>query len=85
MVPISVTIDLNANTMVAQYNNTTVISTSWTRGTAGANLAIAATDLYANGTGPVYYDDLSISAAPAPASMGLLALGGLVAARRRRA
>jgi hypothetical protein len=81
--PISVAIDLNANTMVATYNGLTVISTTWTRGTAGANLAIAAVDLYANGTGPVFYDDLEL--VPAPSSMGLLALGGLLAARRRRA
>ena len=82
-VPIQVVIDLGADTMNASYNGSTVISTTWRRGTAGANLTIQAVDLYSSTTGPVYYDDLAL--VPAPAGASLLALAGLIAGRRRRA
>ncbi|MEK6702749.1 MAG: hypothetical protein AABZ53_10835 [Planctomycetota bacterium] len=82
---ISVDIDLDANTMVARYNGAVVISTSWTRGTAGAQQAIEAVDLYSSSTGPVFYDDLALTRVPAPGALGVLALGGLMAGRRRRA
>lgn len=83
-VPFSATIDLSANTLSWSYNNQVVWSGSWTRGTAGANNAIAAVDLFnLSSTGDVYYDNISL--VPAPGAMGLLAMGGLLAARRRRA
>lgn len=84
-VEISVDIDLDANTMLARYNGAVVLNTSWTRGTAGAQQAIEAVDLYSSTTGPVFYDDLSLTRVPAPGALGVLALGGLMAGRRRRA
>ena len=38
-----------------------------------------------SGTPPVYFDDLSFTVTPEPATMVLLAVGGLLLARRRRA
>jgi hypothetical protein len=78
-------IDLTSgNGMVSEYYNGTLLSTHpWHNGT-GVN-AIGAIDLYANGAGPVYYDNLSITMIPEPGSLSLLALGGLLFVLRRKA
>lgn len=84
-VPISATFDVTANTLSWSYNNQLVWSGSWTRGTAGAANALAAVDLFnLDGTGNIYYDNMSLTAVPAPASLALLAMGGALAGRRRR-
>jgi hypothetical protein len=84
-VPISATFDLTANTLSWSYNNQLVWTGSWTRGTAGANNALGAVDLFnLDGTGNIFYDNVSLTAVPAPASLALLAVGGVVAGRRRR-
>ena len=83
-VPVRVDFNLTADTFSSYYNNTLVYSGAWKRGSATAAAELKAVDLYhASGTGTVYYDNFNL--VPAPASMSLLALGGLLAARRRRA
>lgn len=74
-------IDLDADTVSSFYNNQPVATGSWTSG-AGSVTSIGAVDLFGNGAGTVYYDNMSL--VPAPAAAGLLGLGGLLAARRRR-
>jgi len=80
-------IDTSANTVSEYYNNQLVSTHQW-RDLAdpdGRN-ALGALDLFANGAGPVYYDDLSVQVVPEPSTIALVILGGLVlAAVRRRA
>ena len=52
---------------------------------AGRNTYFILMNTYTDVTGPVFYDDVALHAVPAPAGLGLLALGGLLGARRRRA
>jgi MYXO-CTERM domain-containing protein len=83
-VPLRVDFDLTANTVSTFYNNVLLSTGTWTTGT-GSALNLAAVDLFANNTGPVYYDNIVLRQVPAPAGLAVLGLGGLVAARRRRA
>jgi hypothetical protein len=83
-VPFRVDIDLTGNTQSIYYNNALIMSTSWTRGQAAAQLSIEAVDLYAANSGAIYYDNLAITQIPGPASAALLGLAGLMAGRRRR-
>jgi hypothetical protein len=83
-VPIRVDFDLTANTVNTYYNNQLLSTGTWTTGTTSA-LNLAAVDLFANNTSPVYYDNISLTQIPGPASFALLGLGGLIAGRRRRA
>ena len=79
---IRIDFDLTANTISQYYNGSLIKSGTWA--TAGyPALSLQGIDLY-GGTGTdVYYDNASL--VPAPASLALLGLGGLLAARRRRA
>lgn len=83
-VPYRAVIDLGADTVSEYYNNALVVTHPWKSGTE-STLTIAAVDLFANGAGPVYYDNVSL--VPEPSSLMLLASGacGLCALRRRRA
>ncbi len=82
-IPLRIELNLTSDTLNSYYNNNLIFSGAWKRGNANAAAALAAVDLYANNAGSVYYDNFNL--VPAPASMSLLALGGLFAARRRRA
>ena len=74
-------IDLDADTVNGFYNNQLVSSGSWTSSASSAT-SIGAVDLFGNGAGTVYYDNMSL--VPSPAAAALLGLGGLFAGRRRR-
>lgn len=74
------TFDLGANTVTETYNGQVLSTHAWQSG--GAN-ALAAMDLFANGAGPVYYDNLTLVQVPEPTVPALLALGGLLLALRR--
>lgn len=82
-VPLRVEFNITANTQSSFYNNTLIYTGTWKRGAAGAQNALAAVDLFhESGTGNVFYDNFNL--VPAPSSLALLAMGGLVAGRRRR-
>jgi hypothetical protein len=81
---IRVDFDLTANTISEYYNGTLLSSGAWAAGVTPV-LALGGVDLFANTGSVVYYDDMSLRQIPAPGSLGLLGLAGLVAARRRRA
>lgn len=54
-------IDLDADTQSIYYNNTLLITKSWTEGNSGGGaLNIANIDLFANGATSIYYDDMSL-------------------------
>lgn len=81
-------INLNANSVSSFYNNTLIGTMPWQTG--GIN-QLQALDLYPDEgaataqVGPVYYDNLSLTAVPEPSSLALLLIGGLaVFARSRR-
>jgi hypothetical protein len=59
-----VDIDLGADTQSIYYNNTLIMTTNWVRLSGGA--VLGAVDLNANGAGPIYYDNLMISAPTPP-------------------
>ncbi len=83
-VPIRVDINLNSNTMSAFYNNQLLATHIWATG-ADSNIAVGALDLFANGAGPVMYDNISLIPEP---SMSVLMLAGAVGfggVRRRKA
>ncbi|HOB97368.1 MAG TPA: PEP-CTERM sorting domain-containing protein [Verrucomicrobiota bacterium] len=75
-------VDLDANS-VQQYYNGAAFGTPFAWQVGGAN-AIGAIDLYANNTGPVYYDNLTIQQIPEPSVLALIGLGGLALGLRRR-
>lgn len=75
-------IDLTASTVSEYYNNQLLSTHAWHDGN-GLN-ELQALDLYANGADPVYYDDVSVTAVPEPATFTVLALGSLGLLRRRR-
>lgn len=77
---IRVVADLTNDVCDTYYNGTLLSTGTWTTGSASA-LNIGGVDLFANGSSSVYYDDLSL--VPEPASLSLLALGGLALLRRR--
>jgi len=73
---IRVNVDLDALTADFYYNGDLLTSGSWTSSN------IAAIDLYPETTSSVYYDNISLT--PEPATLSLLALGGLALLRRRK-
>ncbi len=75
-------IDFGASTVSEFYNGTLLSTHAWHDGSGAA--ALAAIDLYANGASPVYYDNLTITQVPEPASLSLLVLGGLAFVFRRK-
>lgn len=75
-------VDLGANS-VQQYYNGAAFGPAHQWQQSGVN-AIGAIDLFANGTGPVYYDNLSITQIPEPSVLALIGLGGLAFGLRRR-
>lgn len=78
-------IDLDANTQSFFYNNQLLLTKSWTEGVSGGGASdIGAIDLFANGASSIYYDDLSLTAVPEPASMLALGLGAAALLRRKR-
>jgi len=72
-------IDLDANTIDEYYGGDLLATHQWDD--TGRN-TIGAVDLFGNGALPIYYDDISLT--PEPATLALVALGGLGALRRRR-
>ncbi len=61
-VALRVDIDFAADRQRFFYDGVQLYEKSWTKGTTGTGVRnLAAVDLYANGTGPVYYDDLALS------------------------
>jgi hypothetical protein len=92
-VPITVDINLDANTRVVKYNGITVATGTWKDTSGLATNNIGAVDLYANSpddltggnTVPVFYDNLSLTPVPEPASMVALGVGALALIRRKRA
>jgi hypothetical protein len=78
---VRVDFDLTTNTIAEYYNGALLSTGTWA---AGGPVGLAALDLYSAGGTAVYYDDLSVSRVPAPSSVALLGLGGLLVGRRRR-
>jgi hypothetical protein len=62
-VELRVDIDFAANQQRFFYDGVQLYQKSWTAGTTGGGtINLAAVDLYGNGSGPVYYDDLALAA-----------------------
>jgi hypothetical protein len=62
-VEIRLDIDLDNDVQRIYYGGNLLVEKSWTNGVSGGgNLNIGAIDLYANGSSPVYYDNLSLAA-----------------------
>lgn len=74
-------INLDANTRTMYLNGNVVSQGNWTTD-ANSLVNIGAIDLFANGAGSVFYDDMQL--VPEPATMSVLALGALALLRRRR-
>jgi hypothetical protein len=77
---IRVEFDLDADTVDAYYNGTSIGSGTWAT-PAYPTVEFANVDMYAPHGEPVYYDNLSL--VPEPASCLLLAAGAVLALRRR--
>ena len=75
-------INLATNTVHEYYNGELIRTGPWQDGNGLDELQ--AVDLYANNADPVYYDNLSVTQVPEPATLTILALGGLGVLRRRR-
>ncbi len=61
-------IDLDTDYLGIFYAGTLIVEKTWSekiQGTGGGPMAIAAVDLYANGSSPVYYDDMTLLPASA--------------------
>jgi len=78
-------INFTANTVSAYYNNLLITTGKWYDTASGstAQPLLGAIDLFGNGAGNVYYDNLSV-VVPEPGSLSLLALGGLTMLALRR-
>ena len=79
-VELGFTFDLSASTVTETYNGTVLSTHAWQ--TDGIN-QLQGMDLFANGAGPVYYDNLSLVQIPEPSIAVLLAVGALALALRR--
>jgi hypothetical protein len=77
---IRVEIDLDNDWREVYYGGALLGAYTWTTG-VDSLLNIASVDLYANGSSPVYYDNMSL--VPEPAACVLLALGAVLGLRRR--
>lgn len=80
---IVITIDLDNNTHTGTYNGQEVVSGPWYGG-ANGQAYIGAVDLFANNAQSVFYDDMSLSTVPEPATIAALAVGILALVARRR-
>jgi hypothetical protein len=78
---IRIDFDLTANTVSEYYNGTLFASGTWA---AAGPVSLEAVDLFANNASNIYYDDMSVTRVPAPASLALLGLGAAASRRRRR-
>jgi hypothetical protein len=72
-------IDFGSNSITEYYNGATLSTHAWTTGTV---VGMKAVDLYANGSDPVYYDNVQLI--PEPLTASLFGLAGVVIALRRR-
>lgn len=78
-------IDLTANSVSEFYNGSLLSTHAWYDNTdPNAAARLQGIDLYGNGAGPVYYDNISITAVPEPGSLTLLAMGSAAWLLRRR-
>lgn len=60
-IELRIAIDLDANTQEIYYDDALLTTKSWSEGVSGSGaVEIAAVDLYANASTPVYYDNLSL-------------------------
>lgn len=72
-------IDLDANTVDEYYDGNWLATHEWDDD--GSN-TFGAIDLFGNGASPIYYDNINL--VPEPATLSLVAMGGLGALLRRR-
>lgn len=75
-----VDIDLDNDSRTVSLDGNVVSTGSWTGGSGALN--VGAIDLFGNGAGNVYYDDLAL--VPEPTTICALALGALALRRRRK-
>lgn len=73
-------INLDNNTVNVYYEGTLIRSGQW----SGASVQLTTVDLYANGAGTVYYDDVVINSVPEPATLAILGFGCLAVLRGRK-
>lgn len=77
-------INLDANSVTEFYNNQPLGTHTWTSD-GNSVLAIAAVDLFANGAGAVYYDNVSLVPEPSSALLSAVtAIAGLCLVRNRK-
>ncbi|MBI1190615.1 MAG: hypothetical protein GC200_08070 [Tepidisphaera sp.] len=81
-VPITISIDLDANTLRQYYNGALIAQGSWTTGTSSVRQA-QALDLFTHGGNTAYYDDITFAAVPAPGPLAMAASAMLLVWRRR--
>lgn len=74
-------IDLDNDTFSASYNGVQFVAGPWSQ---GGQTSIEAIDLFADGAPSVFYDDMSLTAVPAPAALALLGMAAAMARSRRR-
>ena len=71
-VPLLFDINLAANSVTEYYNGQMLSTHPWQA--SGPVIGLRAVDLYANGAGPVYYDDIAITQIPEPGQVAMMAM-----------